>query len=116
MSEDVTKIINTLCEKLGVAANYLIPELAKKNIAQDVVGIILCVLALVVEIAFIRWTIKKSTDEDGDVDFDGACFCIIPGIACVITFIAFCSIAYNLAGWIASPTAMAIEKIIGMIK
>ena len=116
MSEDVTKIINTLCEKLGVAAKYLIPEQEKKNIAQDAVGIILCVLALVVEIAFIRWTIKKSTDEDGVVDFDGACFCIIPGIACAITFIAFCSIAYDLAGWIASPTAMAIKIIIGMIK
>lgn len=116
MTEEVTKIINTLCEKLGVASSYLIPELAKKNIAQDAVGIILCVLALAVEIAFIRWTIKKSTDDDGDVDFDGACFCIIPGIACAITFIGFCSIAYDLAGWIASPTAMAINIIIGMIK
>lgn len=116
MTEEVTKIINILCEKLGVASSYLIPELAKKNIAQDTVGTILCALALVVEIAFIRWIIKKSTDEDGDVDFDGAYFCIISGIACVITFVAFCSIAINLSGWLASPTAMAIEKIIGMIK
>lgn len=117
MSEEVTKIIDTLCEKLGVAAGYLIPELAKKNIAQDVVGIILCVLALAVEIAFIRWAIKKSTDDDGDVDFDGACcFCIIPGIACAITFIGFCLIAYDLAGWIASPTAMAVYRITEMIK
>ena len=41
MSEEVTKIINALCEKLGVGATYLIPELAKKNIAQDVVSIVI---------------------------------------------------------------------------
>ena len=41
MSEEVTKIIDALCDKLGVAATYLIPELAKKSIAQDVVSIVI---------------------------------------------------------------------------
>ena len=54
MSEEVTKIINTLCEKLGVGATYLIPELAKKSIAQDVVSIVICIIALFMIAAFVR--------------------------------------------------------------
>ena len=117
MSEEVTKIIDTLCEKLGVAASYLIPELAKKEIAQDVVGIIMCALALGMVIIFVRWAIKKNTDEDGDMDAENIFFmCMFPIIAGVIAFSMLCTISIELAGWLASPTAMAIEKITRMIK
>ena len=115
MSKEVTEIINTLCDKLGVAASYLIPELAKKNIAQDVVGVILCVIVLGVAIIFIVRIIKLST-EDGDFDFDIACTSLLPAAVGIIAFIIFGAILIDLAGWIASPTAMAIERITEMIK
>ena len=115
MSKEVTEIINTLCDKLGVAASYLIPELAKKNIAQDVVGVILCVIVLGVAIIFIVRIIKLST-EDGDFDFDIACTSLLPAAVGIIAFIIFGVILIDLAGWIASPTAMAIERITEMIK
>lgn len=115
MSKEVTEIINTLCEKLGVAASYLIPELAKKNIAQDVVGVILCVIVLGVAIIFIVRIIKLST-EDGDFDFDIACTSLLPAAVGIIAFIIFGATLIDLAGWLASPTAMAIEKITNMIK
>ena len=115
MSNEVTEIINTLCEKLGVAASYLIPELAKKNIAQDVVGVILCVIVLGVAIIFIVRIIKLST-EDGDFDFDIACMSLLPAAVGIIAFIIFGAILTDLAGWLASPTAMAIERITEMIK
>ena len=115
MSKEVTEIINALCEKLGVAASYLIPELARKNIAQDVVGVILCVIVLVAAIIFIVRIIKLST-EDGDFDFDIACTSLLPAAVGIIAFIIFCTTLIDLAGWLASPTAMAIEKITSMIK
>lgn len=34
MSKEVEQIINILCDKLGVAANILVPEMAKYNIAR----------------------------------------------------------------------------------
>ena len=115
MSKEVTEIINTLCEKLGVAASYLIPELARKNIAQDVVGVILCVIVLGIAIIFIVRIIKLST-EDGDFDFDIACTSLLPAAVGIIAFIIFGATLIDLAGWLASPTAMAIEKITNMIK
>lgn len=117
MTEEVTKIIDTLCEKLGVAANYLIPELAKKAIAQDIADIILCAVALGAIIAFVRWVIKKNTDEDGSMDGENILIiCLFPIFAGVSTFILFCVTITDLTGWIASPTAMAVEKITGMIR
>ena len=115
MSKEVTEIINTLCEKLGVAASVLVPELARKNIAQDVVGVILCMIVLIVAIIFIVRIIKLST-EDGDFDFDIACTSLLPAAVGIIAFIIFCATLIDLAGWLASPTAMAIEKITEMIK
>ena len=117
MTEEVTKIIDTLCEKLGVAANYLIPELAKKAIAQDITGIILCAVALGAIIAFVRWVIKKNTDEDGRMEGENILIiCLFPIFAGAATFGLFCITLTDLTGWIASPTAMAVEKITGMIR
>ena len=117
MSEEVTKIINALCDKLGVGATYLIPELARKSIAQDVVSIVICVIALFMITAFVRLAIKKNTNEDGYMDGESVFFlCIFPVFAWVIVFVVFWITLGDLAGWLASPTAMAIEKITGMIK
>jgi len=117
MSEEVTKIIDALCDKLGVAATYLIPELAKKSIAQDVVSIVLCVVALFVITMFVQWIVKKNIDENGCMGGESVFFlCIFPVFAGVIVFVVFWSTLGDLAGWLASPTAMAIEKITGMIK
>lgn len=117
MSEEVTKIINALCEKLGVGATYLIPELAKKNIAQDVVSIVICVIALFMITAFVRWAIKKNTDENGCMDGESVFFlCILPVFVGVIVFVVFWITLGDLAGWIASPTASAVKEITSMIK
>ena len=117
MSEEVTKIINALCEKLGVGATYLIPELAKKSIAQDVVSIVLCVIALTAITMFVQWIVKKNIDDDGVVDSENVFFlCIFPVVLGLLVFGVFWSTLGDLAGWLASPTAMAIEKITGMIK
>lgn len=91
------------------------PELAKKNIAQDVVGVIICVIVLVVAIIFIIRIIKLST-EDGDFDSDIACTSLLPAVVGIIAFLIFSAILTDLAGWLASPTAMAIEQITNMIK
>jgi len=117
MSEEVTKIIDALCDKLGVAATYLIPELAKKSIAQDVVSIVLCVIALTAITMFVQWIVKKNIDDDGVVDGENVFFlCIFPVVLGLLVFGVFWSTLGDLAGWLASPTAMAIEKITGMIK
>ena len=51
MSKEVTEIINTLCEKLGVAASVLVPEMARYNIARlAFLTVVLTILAVVMAV------------------------------------------------------------------
>lgn len=115
MSEDVTKIIDALCEKLGVAGKYLIPELARKNIVQDVAAIILSAVVVLV----MAMVIRRIREKEGEDMFDNtyAIVAIIVAMIVIgIAFIVFAVYVCDLVGWLASPTAMAIEQITGMIK
>ena len=110
MSREVNEIINNLCEKLGTSAKYLIPEMAKLNIAQDVFMVIFTaiMLALCAVMTVKAW---KYDHRDGQDFFDDSCFTLLPfGIGAVMFFIFLISM-YDLIGWLSSPTAMAIKEI-----
>lgn len=120
MSKEVTEIINTLCEKLGVVASALVPELAKYNIARlAFLTVIQAVIAIVV--ALIVTKLVKIAMSDDEMDLEEKCFAlflinIIPVI--ILAVFVGCTIlsATNLIGWIASPTASAVKEIVSMIR
>ena len=113
MSSEINMIIDNLCQKLGTSATFLIPELAKKEIAENIITIIITVLFGKCMIEVIARITKWAKEED---DCDLCIFNIFPGIALAIDFFVFGFSAIDLAGWIASPTAKAIEQIASMIK
>lgn len=115
MSQEINAVIDNLCQKLGTSATYLIPELAKKEIAETAVGLIFAVLVGMILVYLMKRIAKQMEEEQIDME-DGFFFFIFPGFALVIDFVVISVYAGNLAGWIASPTAKAIEKIAGMIK
>ena len=120
MSNEVTKIIDTLCEKLGVAASVLVPELAKYNIARlAFLTVIQAVISIVV--ALIVTKLVKLAISDDEMDLEEKCLAlllvnVIP-VVILAVFVA-CTIqsATNRIGWIASPTASAVKEITSMIK
>lgn len=120
MSKEVTEIINTLCEKLGVAASVLVPELAKYNIARlaflTLVQTILAVVMAVVVVKIVKWSLGNEDADWDDKALSVFLTCIIPGL--VMAFLIGCAIssATDLIGWIASPTASAVKEITSMIK
>ena len=120
MSKEVTEIINTLCEKLGVAANVLVPEMARYYIARLVFfTLIEAFFAIIVAIAFVR--ITKWILSEMDTDWDDRFFMIflanlIPGVLLVILLVSTVSSAADLIGWIASPTASAVREITKLMK
>ena len=123
MSKEVTEIINTLCEKLGVAASVLVPEMARYSIARlaflTVVQTILAVVMAVIVVKLVK--LVKWSFGDEDVDFEDKalsvfCTCIVPGIAMVVFVYLAISSATDLIGWIASPTASAVKEITSMIR
>ena len=113
MSNEINMIIDNLCQKLGTSATFLIPELAKRAIAENIVSIIITVLIGKCMIEIIARITKYAKEED---DYDICIFNIFPGIALAIDFFVFGFSAIDLAGWVASPTAKAIEQIASMIK
>lgn len=62
------KIIDQIASKLGVAAEYIIPELARMQIAKLIIAIVASIIALAVVCVAIRKIIKyiRSLNEDDD--------------------------------------------------
>lgn len=120
MSKEVTEIINTLCEKLGVAASVLVPEMARYSIARlaflTVVQTILTFVMAVVVVKLVKWTFSNENTDCDDKTLTVFLTCIIPGVVMVIFACCAITSATNLIGWIASPTASAVKEITSMIK
>ena len=120
MSKEVTEIINTLCEKLGVAASVLVPELAKYNIARltflTAVQTILVVVMVVIIVKLVKWSLGDKDADWEDKTFSVFLTCLLPVITIVILTFCVVASATDLIGWIASPTASAVKEITSMIK
>lgn len=114
MSKEVNAIIENLCSKLGTSARYLIPELAKKNIAEDIACIIMSLLVGLVlfKVAPKVW----QYDREHSDSYDGTFWIIVPLIVGGITLLTFVVSVNDLVGWAASPTAKAVELITNMLK
>jgi small-conductance mechanosensitive channel len=123
MSDEITGIINTLCEKLGVAANILVPEMTRYYIARltflTFAETILAIIMAIISVRITKWILSK-TDNDWYDWSDKALMLffanLIPGILLIILFFSVYSDAADLVGWIASPTASAIREITKLIK
>lgn len=120
MSKEVTEIINTLCEKLGVAASVLVPEMAKYNIARlaflTVVETLITVVFVIVMVKIVEKIISDKYSTMEYVSFSLFIASIFPGIVLIFLVVDAISNATDLIGWIASPTVSAVKEITSMIK
>ena len=120
MSKEVTEIINTLCEKLGVAASILVPEMAKYNIARLAFltvaqGILLIVFAAII-VRLVKYCLTSENVDDDERVILVFLTNILPGLVLVFLVVSTILSATDLIGWIASPTASAVKEITSMIK
>lgn len=123
MSSEVTEIINTLCEKLGVAANVLVPEMARYYIARlAFLALTKTIFAIILGIVFARimkWILSILNNPDADwedeVIFPALFANLFLGIIVIFLVLSACSNAADLIGWVASPTASAVREITRLI-
>ena len=120
MSKEVEQIINTLCDKLGVAASVLVPEMARYSIARlaflTAAQTILAVIMAVIVVKLVKWSFGNEDADYGDKAMSVFLTCIFPGLALVFLTVCATLSATELIGWIASPTASAVKEITSMIK
>ena len=120
------EIIDQIASKLGVAAEYIIPELARMRIAQSIVGIVSNVSVLVVAwivitkaVKYLRQLGENDTLDWSDKDDMNVLCAILIFITTVIgigTAVAFFNGISELSGWLASPTAKSIEYVMRALK
>lgn len=120
------EIIDQIALKLGVAAEYIIPEMARMQIAKLIIGIVASIIVLAVVCTAIRKIIKyiKSLNEDDDSwledqDMIRVSLMFLAGVIGFVGLLAALALfegISELSGWIASPTAQFIEYVMKALK
>lgn len=115
-ADKASKIINGIASQLGVAAEYIIPEFARMNIAQHTTSLV--ALLCIVTISILYLNSKRAKDSFRD-DYDDPCGAVLTFFSTVAVFVCTIGIlfeTYDLVGWIASPTAKTIEDVVRLMK
>lgn len=120
------EIINQIASKLGVAAEYIAPELARLKITEGIVGIAISIIVLALVYMAIAKTLKylrHLSDDDkrswvDKSDMQIGCMMLIGFLSIVGVFAAFAFFdgISELSGWIASPTAKSIEYVMRALR
>ena len=115
MGEEVNRVIDNLCAKFGTTLQNLVPEMARMNIAEDIVIIIICAIVSIVMYKIFKKGWKSYKDEEW-YDKEEYIIMIICAILVGAIFVIILSFSIvNLTGWIASPTAKTVQTVISMI-
>ena len=113
MMDKITEIIGSLCEQLGTTAQYLIPEMAKMNIANSKFWMIAWIVIFIVALIILPFSYKAQKENR----FSGALgFLFILDIVLIfVALIGGLCCASDLIKWTASPTAMAISTLMNKV-
>lgn len=134
-SDDVIKVIDTICDKIGVAFDSVkefVPSLAKYEIASNAFYSIMSAVIIAVSIIVIKKAFESAENEikkeieDGvsswnrhdDVwDFWRTTFSsIIGGILIVACVFAFVISVHDVLTWMVSPDVSAINYVMDMVQ
>lgn len=110
------KIVDQIAEKLGVAAEYIIPELARMQIVQTAMVLVLSIVFSVALAITIKKVQANKPEDKYDIDFAGTAITMFAVFALVISLVVIASSACELSGWLASPTAKSIEYVMRALK
>lgn len=124
MGNNYVAVIETICDKLGIAASEaakLIPEIINRGICVSAtcVGISLVLIILGVTACFIAvrsmGKLNRCSDYTGWFNCYGAIevvLLIVAGVAILGGVIAFFSNLYSLVSWLSGPNSSAIAWIV----
>lgn len=134
-SDDVIKVIDTICDKIGVAfdsAKEFVPSLAKYQIASNAFYSIMSAVIIAVSIIVIKKAFESAENEikkeiERDVisykrhnnvwDFYRTCITTIIGVFLIVIFVLiFVTCVHDVLTWIVSPDVSAINYVMDMVQ
>ena len=134
-SDDVIKVIDTICDKIGVAfdsAKEFVPSLAKYEIASNAFYSIMSAVIIAVSIIVIKKAFESAENEIKKEIEDGvsswnrhddvwdfwrtALSSIIGGILIVACVFVFVISVHDVLTWMVSPDVSAINYVMDMVQ
>lgn len=134
-SDDVIKVIDTICDKIGVAfdsAKEFVPSLAKYEIASNAFYSIMSAVIIAVSIIVIKKAFESAENEIKKEIEDGVSSwnrhddvwdfwrtmlsSIIGGILIVACVFAFVISVHDVLTWMVSPDVSAINYVMDMVQ
>lgn len=111
MGNEINEVINNICDRLGILATELIPEMANMHIAEDIIAIVITLVALVaVIILTVLYSRKNKVNDELEIAICAGWMLVVIGLAlCAFLFVP------DLAKWIVSPKACAVDYIMRML-
>lgn len=113
MGVDVNEVINNICERLGILASELVPEMGRMKIAEFECAIIITFIILIIAVVVFAIGMKKN--KEGWVDDTADAMMVISGFAIAGGIIALLIVVPNFVGWMVSPTAKTFAYVLSKI-
>lgn len=116
--EKAMEVIQKICDKLNVAAGYLIPKLAAYKITENAVQLVISAAVLFATALLTRFFFKETVERNISNSYDAwpeICLCICGFVILVAGIFASVSVT-ELATWIAAPEVKGIEYVIHLVK
>jgi hypothetical protein len=113
MGNEINEVINNICDRLGILATELIPEMGKMKVAElgcaCGIAIVILLVAVAMLIAGMKKNEKHGISETGDALEMVGGFLIVAAVIALICFIP------DFVGWLASPKAKTLTYVLGKI-
>lgn len=115
MTEKMQETLGALAEKYGTTVSGLVAEMARREIAGDVIVLIASTILLIIVVILWKYTLTLHRGRNlGSEDFGVITFLYaIPAIIIITVIIVS---AVDMSNWVLAPRITAIEKIVNMIK
>ena len=115
MGEQINSIIDNLCERFGVTAQFLIPEIARYQIAVCGFGAFCGLVGIIVFIILARKSLRLARDAEDPESGWYAGFTISIALTLLFVLIFTLNLA-DVVGWATSPYGAMVNMLMRVLK
>lgn len=111
-SEEIIKILDEICSRIGAVSGRLFPSLLREGIATNIFLLLFgSILMYISARHYKKYKASISDSNEWDEDIAALVISLFSGIGGVIMVIIA---TYELIGWVVAPEAKAIKVILSM--
>ena len=116
-SSEINAVIDNLSQKLGVAKEMLVPEMARMCFMKHLVNSMFCLIFLVIAAVILYRNVKihGSKESSWDAKQNAEIVMLVCGGMSVGFFVDLWMNVYEAVQWYAAPTAKTFEYILTLL-